>query len=334
MTNPIFLVYRYWLLAGLLLWLPIEVHAQSIPNRAPTPAEAYKLSIEVDTARGWRRGGAGTLNFSQVSLSNWAPGGQSSLSLLALGNVYVHFRGESHTFDMASNLVYGLIKAGKSKLRKNDDRLEVNARYARSFSSNWSYASQLNLKTQLTPTNDVIKTDSLLSKFFAPAYVLASLGVEYRQNEDFSLFFSPITGKFTIVNDQTLADAGAFGVKAARRDEDDLLVVGSGERMREELGAYFNARYRHPLMTNITYQTRLELFSNYFHDPQNIDVNWESLLDFKVNKFFSASVAATLIYDDDILVPLNADKQNAELTARGRRIQFKETLGIGLTYKF
>jgi hypothetical protein len=288
----------------------------------------------VDTARGWRRGGAGTLNLSQVSLSNWAAGGQSSLSLLGLGSVYVHFRGEQHSFDFASNLVYGLLKAGKSKLRKNDDRLEMNARYARNFSSNWSYATQLNLKTQLTPTNDAVKTDSLLSKFFAPAYVLTSVGFEYRKNEDFSLFLSPITGKFTIVNDQTLADAGAFGVRAARRDTDDRLLVGTGELMREELGAYFNARLRRPLMANITYQTRLELFSNYFHNPQNIDVNWESLLDFKVNKFFNASVAATLIYDDDILVPLNADKQNAELTARGRRIQFKETLGIGLTYKF
>ena len=137
-----------------------------------------------------------------------------------------------------------------------------------------------------------------------------------------------------MVGDQTLADAGSFGVKAARLGSDGLPVRGIGERLREELGAYLNARYRRPLMANITYQTRLELFSNYFHNPQNIDVNWENLIDFKINKFFGASVATTLVYDDDILVPLNVDQQNADGTARGRRIQFKETLGIGLTYKF
>lgn len=304
------------------------------PNRVPTPQEAYKISAEVDTAQGWRRGGAGTLNFSQVSLSNWAPGGQSSLSLLGLGNMYAHYRADKHAFDLAGNLVYGLLKAGKTRVRKNDDRLELNARYARSFAPKWSYATQLNLKTQLTPTTDAIRTDSLLSKFFAPAYILASVGFEYKPSEAFSLFLSPITGKFTVVSDQRLADAGAFGVKAARQGPDGRQVAGTGERLREELGAYLNARYRRALMANITYQTRLELFSNYFHNPQNIDVNWENLLDFKVNKFFSASVAATLVYDDDILVPLNAKEQNGDPLARGRRIQFKETVGIGLTYKF
>jgi len=325
-----------FLLTSLLVVLPLfGVYAQEpIANRAPVPQAAYKISGVVDTVRGWQRGGTGTLNFSQVSLSNWAAGGQSSLSLLGLGSSYAHFRGDNHTFDLAGNLVYGLLKAGKAKLRKNDDRLEVNARYARSFAQNWSYAAQLNLKTQLTPTNDVVKTDSLLSRFFAPAYILASIGFEYKPGEAFSLFLSPTTGKFTVVADQTLSDAGAFGVRAARRGTDGRVVAGTGERLREELGAYLNARYRRPVMANITYQTRLELFSNYFHNPQNIDVNWENLLDFKINKFFSASVATTLIYDDDILVPLNQDEQNSNLTARGRRIQFKETLGIGLTYKF
>ncbi|WP_071837650.1 DUF3078 domain-containing protein [Hymenobacter norwichensis] len=326
---------RYRILTGLLVGLPFAALAQEpVPNRAPTPQEAFKISAEVDTVQGWRYGGAGTLNFSQVSLSNWAPGGQSSLSLLGLGNAYAHYRADKHSFDLAGNLVYGLLKAGKAKVRKNDDRLELNARYARSFAPNWSYAAQLNLKTQLTPTNDIVKPDSLLSKFFAPAYILASLGFEYKPSESFSLFLSPATGKFTVVGDQGLADAGAFGVKAARLGPDGLPVRGTGERLREELGAYLNARYRRPLMANITYQTRLELFSNYFHNPQNVDVNWENLIDFKINKFFSASVATTLIYDDDILVPLNVDQQNADGTARGRRIQFKETLGIGLTYKF
>lgn len=327
---------RCLLLLPCLIWWSggVAMAQEPVPNRAPAPQAAYKISAEVDTARGWRRGGAGTLNFSQVSLSNWAPGGQSSLSLLGLGNIYAHYREDKHSLDLAGNLVYGLLKAGKAKVRKNDDRLELNARYARSFAPKWSYAGQLNLKTQLTPTNDIVRPDSLLSKFFAPAYILASLGFEYKPNEDFSLFLSPATGKFTVVADQALADAGAFGVREARRGADGRPIAGTGERLREELGAYLNARYRRPLMSNITYQTRLELFSNYGHNPQNIDVNWENLLDFKINRFFSASVATTLVYDDDILVPLNVDEQNGDPTARGRRIQFKETLGIGLTYKF
>ncbi|WP_157547452.1 DUF3078 domain-containing protein [Hymenobacter sp. DG25A] len=314
----------------LLMLRPVTTLAQ-VPNRAPVPAEAYKVSAEVDTMQGWHRGGAGTLNFSQVSLSNWAAGGQSSLSLLAIGNAYTHYKQGIHSFDAAADLVYGLLKPGKSRLRKNDDRLELNSRYGRQFTNVLSYAAQLNLKTQLTPTTDIEKPDSLLSRFFAPAFILASLGIEYKPTERFSLFLSPATGKFTIVSDQGLADAGAFGVRAARRGPDGLPIAGTGERLREEMGAYLNARLRQPIVENVTYQSRLELFSNYFHNPQNVDVNWENLLDFKVNKFLSANVAATLVYDDDILVPIrHTDRPDT----RGKRIQFKETLGIGLTYKF
>ncbi|MDG5726850.1 hypothetical protein, partial [Acinetobacter baumannii] len=75
-----------------------------------------------------------------------------------------------------------------------------------------------------------------------------------------------------------------------------------------ELGAYLMGRYRQTVAKNVTLSTRLELFSNYLHNPENVDVNWETLLDFKVNKFLSASLATTLIYDDDILVPLNRDE--------------------------
>ncbi|GAB3233381.1 DUF3078 domain-containing protein [Hymenobacter seoulensis] len=322
-------------LCGLLgSWLAPSALAQStVPYRPPVPQPTYKISAEVDTARGWRRGGAGTLNFSQVSLSNWSPGGQSSLSLLALGNLYLHYRGPEHTFDLSGNLVYGLLKPGKSRMRKNDDRLEVNGRYGRQFSEKFSYAAQVNLKTQLTPTKALDKPDSLLSRFFAPAFILASVGIEYKPNADFSLLLSPLTGKFTVVADQQLADAGAFGVRPAGLGPDGVPLPGTGERLREEVGAYLNARYRRQLGTNVTYATRLELFSNYFHNPQNVDVNWENLIDFKVNKFISASVTTNLVYDDDILVPIDRD-EDGTAEERGRRIQFKETLGIGLTYKF
>lgn len=327
----------FWRFA-VVLWVGVGAARQAgaqgnVPYRVPVPLPAYKISVEVDTTRGWRRGGTGTLNFSQVSMSNWAAGGQSSLSLLGLANAYLHYRGPQHTFDMSGDLVYGLLKPGKARMRKNDDRLELNARYGRQFTDKLSYTAQMNVKTQLTPTKSLEKLDSLLSRFFSPAYVLASLGIEYKPSNDFSLFLSPATGKFTIVANQTLADAGAFGVQGARRDTAGVRVRGTGERFREELGAYLNARYRRGLGQNIVYQTRLELFSNYFHNPQNIDVNWENAINFKVNKLISANITTNLVYDDDILVPIDRNEDGIP-DDRGRRIQFKEALGIGLMYKF
>jgi len=301
---------------------------QALPRRIAL--DPYKLSTEIDTARGWRRGGTSSFNFSQVSLSNWAAGGQSSLSLLGIGNAYAHFRGEKHTFAAAFDLVYGLLKAGPAKIRKSDDRLEMNVRYARQYSEKWSYATQVNVKTQLTPTKSNEIRDSLTSRFFAPAYILASAGWEYKPVDFVSVLLSPATGKFTIVNSQKLADYGAFGVQGARRTADGRLIAGTGKQFRSEVGAYVNARLAKTILPNISYQTRLELFSNYFHNPQNVDVYWTNLINCKVNKFISANVATILMYDDDIPVPIG-DGTSGE---KGRRIQFKETLGIGFTYRF
>jgi hypothetical protein len=63
------------------------------------------------------------------------------------------------------------------------------------------------------------------------------------------------------------------------------------------------------------------------NNPQNIDVDWQMLLNMKVNKWLSASINVHLIYDDDIKTTEN----NIE---RGPIVQFKEVFGIGLSYKF
>jgi hypothetical protein len=57
----------------------------------------------------------------------------------------------------------------------------------------------------------------------------------------------------------------------------------------------------------------------------------------KVNKYISASVGATFIYDDDIAVPLkstNALGVEGYNGLNGPRTQFRHTLGVGLAYKF
>ena len=86
---------------------------------------------------------------------------------------------------------------------------------------------------------------------------------------------------------------------------------------------------------NITLSSKLDLFTNYFKNPQNIDVSWDVLIGFKVNKFVSASINTTLIYDHDIPVPIYHTVNGVKTkTDSGPRTQFKEVLAIGFSYKF
>ncbi|MCK7540535.1 MAG: hypothetical protein MZV63_61405 [Marinilabiliales bacterium] len=64
-----------------------------------------------------------------------------------------------------------------------------------------------------------------------------------------------------------------------------------------------NAAYKKDeILKNVNFVTKLDLFSNYLNNPQNIDVSWEMLIVLKVNEFISATVNTHLLYDDDILI--------------------------------
>jgi hypothetical protein len=132
--------------------------------------------------------------------------------------------------------------------------------------------------------------------------------------------------------DQTLADAGAFGVTKATYDASGNRLT-PGENLRKEFGGYFRMTYRSDIMPNVNLATKLELFSNYLNKPQNIDVNAEVLLTMKVNKFITASLNMQGIYDDDINIAV--DKNNdGVIESSGPRFQFRQVLGIGFSMKF
>ena len=89
-------------------------------------------------------------------------------------------------------------------------------------------------------------------------------------------------------------------------------------------------QYTTQLAENITFMTRGDLFSNYLRNPENIDVTWETLFTFKVNEWFAATLNTLLIYDNDTALP-KVDENNVPYT--GPATQFKETLGVGLSFK-
>jgi hypothetical protein len=87
--------------------------------------------------------------------------------------------------------------------------------------------------------------------------------------------------------------------------------------------------------------TKLDLFSNYLEDPQNIDVNWEVLLSLKVNKYITASIGTQLIYDDNTQILLFKESNGVKTPVLGSdgtqktgpRTQFRQVFGIGFAYK-
>lgn len=320
-----------------VIFFSLKIYSQEVTkdDAAKIQAELDKLkATAVDTIKPWKVDGVISINGQQVSLTNWAAGGNNSISIGGLVNVFAKYKKGKVTWDNNLELGYGVIKQGDNKQWwKNDDKIQFSSKFGRQIKKSW-YATALgDFRTQFTDGYNYPNDSIYISRFMAPGYALAALGVDYKPNDHFSAFIAPVTGKFTFVNDATLAKAGAFGVdkEISYTDSTGKHITQKHKTHREEFGAYLKVQYQTKVMENITFQTVLELFSNYLHNPQNVDVNWTTLTTFKVNKFISATLATQLIYDDDIKVLRSAGDQKGTV---GPDVQFKQVLGVGFTYKF
>lgn len=267
---------------------------------------------EKDTA--WKISGETALNFSQVSLTNWAAGGQSSVSGNAFFNIGANYEKGKNIWINKLELAYGLQKQGEEDFRKTNDKIDLSTSYGYEAAKNWYYTSILSFRSQFSDGYDYPNDSVVISTFLAPAYVIGALGMEYRPNEHFSAAIMPFSGKLTIVNDDTLSAQGAFG-------------VDPGDKTRIEFGGTVQLAYKQQIVENVDLQSTLQLFSNYLENPQNIDINWETMINMKINEFLSANITTTLIYDHDIKI---TDQDGNT----GPRTQFKEVFGLGLSYKF
>lgn len=263
----------------------------------------------------------GTLgfNFANVGLSNWAAGGENSLSI---GTVYytkyIKEKGNTkwtHQIDFA----LGGAKVGEQDFRKTDDQIVLASSFAHKFRPKWAYSVVGVFRTQLfegltyeaDPNNPGDEISTKISNFMAPGYLNINVGFTYDPNDKFSAQFAPAAGKITFVMDDDLAANGDFGVTP-------------GENVRYEFGANIILATNLPIAENIDFKGSATFFTNY-ETFGNIDTNIDMLLTAKVNSWFNASAGLSLIYDDDILIDLG----NGET---GRRVQMRHVINMGLNF--
>jgi hypothetical protein len=294
--------------------------------------KSLREEVKTDSVLRWTHGGVFNFGLSQTSFSNWAAGGQNSIAGNSLFSVFANYKSPRSAWDNQLDISYGIMKQEDTeRAQKTDDKIDLVSKYGYKAGKDFYYAVLASFKTQSMPGYksplDSIKT----SDFLAPAYFLVAAGMDYKPNNKITVFMAPVTLKTTIVNSTFLADQGAYGVEPAFIDDAGILVPG--KKKRTEFGGYLRVFYKDQYFKNIDIQSKLDLFSNYLNNPGNIDVNWEVLLAFKVTKYISTTISTQLIYDDDIITNIDKDKDGV-FEESGPRIQFKEIISVGFSYKF
>ena len=271
--------------------------------------------------QGWSHKGNFGLNFGQSSYTNWAAGGQNTINGQGIFNYEIHYLQGKFKWDNTLNTALGYSYFDfKHKPIKTDDKIEFTSLAGYKATEHLNYAAELAFRSQFAPGYEYGATDTLLiSKFLAPGYISLGLGVEWVPNKYFSLYFSPITGRLTIITDPTLASR--YGINTLDANDHDTHYWG--DKVRYEFGARAVAKFQYPLAQNIDFNSKLELFSNYLWHPERVDVDWQNMLVLKVNDWLNANLATHLIYDYDIPFYENGVK------IEGSKVQFKEVLAIG-----
>lgn len=313
-----------FLLVCLLTGLPYFAHAQQGEEK------------EEDSF--WESGGEFRATFQQVGLSNWAGGGQSTI---ALGGVFSAFLSYDDTtrrrWENSLEIGYGISRIGSSedsRFTKTQDNFIYTSRYGRKLSKNLYLSGLADFRTQMAQgfrieqVNDSVQDEKLVSRFMAPGFLIASLGVTYspvrrkltdnsvdankKDGNFFALSLSPFSGKFTFVLDDQLVENDQFNT--------------AGRNVRAEAGASMTLGVRRKVLENVVFSSNLNLFAGY-EEFQNVDFNLESLLVLRVNKYIVSNISLQLIYDDDISVERNDG-------SIGPALQAQNAINVGFSYGF
>lgn len=287
------------------------------------------LAQEADTSY-WNFGAVGTAGFTNTGQTvYWQAGGINSQAISGRIDVTANYEKDKITWNNDLVLALGAIRQGTTegaKFIKNQDRIELTSKAGRAISESLSIAGLLGFRTQFIegfvfPADQPTFTPSdTVSNFLSPAYLEFGLGLDYNPTENFSIYYSPVTSKVTIVSIEEY--------RPLYIPQD----VTTGP-VRYEIGSNLRLKFKQPLAENILFATNANFFMNYLQDFPTVDVNWETLTTAKVNDWFAVSFATNLIYDKDIVFNLVDD--NGVLTGeQGPATQFQHILTIGLTYTF
>jgi len=274
---------------------------------------------QIDTTHNWTIKGENTFLINQSSFNNWAAGGINSFAGNLIFNYDFNYKKDKWIWDNKVLAAYGQTFQKETDWRKNDDRILLNSLLGHQASERWLYTFFLNFNTQFANgyKYDNNGNATLISSGFSPAYLSFGPGFAYKESDNFKINISPASARFVFVTNEDI--------------DETLYGLDSGKKSRFEFGASLDGYYKVDIMENVAFENILRLYSNYLDKPQNIDVDYTANLFMKVNKYISVNAGVQLIYDDNTKIP---QIENGIKIGDGPRLQVKQILGAGLTYKF
>lgn len=326
----------------------------------------------------WKIGGFIGFNVAQTALYQWAPGGTNSLSMLFAASAYANYKKGKLSWCTNLDLKYGMVAVGlvrdgqaEKNLQKNIDVLQLSTNVGYDITDHLYFSGKLGFLSQFSPTYDYSQTDTaggqfkryVVSRFAAPAVITLGPGFTWKPTDYFTMFFTPIEGKITVVTGQqkdTLPfDSYYTGVDPTR------FGLQAGTNYMAQLGAEIDILFQKDIVKNVNWKSHLNVFESYSNNNYNTIVpfyysaqdsmgtiniskktqfiptmTWDNDIVCKINKILSATLSTRFIYQYNAQTPVAGSNGLTEVDKFGKtvlsynKLQIFEQFGIGLAVKF
>jgi hypothetical protein len=286
--------------------------------------EAQNITLK---AQNWKLRSEASIQLNQASMTNWVKGGENNIAAGLDVTGYADYNNKA--LNVSSNSIgrmrLGLLSSGKDGIRKTIDLLETNSKLNHKAFGKFDFSGILIFRTQFAKGYNYPNDSIPVSKFLSPATLTVGFGLDYKPNKVTSINFSPLSYKGTFVSDTGMIDQTKYGIAFNRKS-------------LHEPGISFMMSHEFKPMETVTVKNRLQLFSNYANNLQNIDIDWEMIVTASLNWFTEVRFNTFLIYDDDIKT-IEYEDDKPVLGSDGQpkktaRVQFKEMLGFSLIFRF
>ena len=342
-----------------------EVNKATVQSQANAAAAAKGDLKKVDTGKKlWKLSGVTGMNAAATGLVNWAAGGNNNLNGVVFARMRLLYHKDKLAWDSNLDTEYGMLYIDQKydKVQKSNDKFDITSKLGYEFKKNWYATALVGFRTQYAlGRNYEGKGDQnpIISNGLAPAYTDISLGIDWKPNDIFSVYVSPIAGRFTTVRvtDGTnhahndLYPISEGGLEQALKEKyavwkyNDLNQKDYSMNTRCELGFSLKGTVNYTIK-DLKVLSTLGLYTPYTWDKKeigrnahnrplyrdnnrrvgNFDVDWDVALSYQFMKCLQATLSTSLRYYNGVMI----DKDGFSC----ERVQFKSVLGIGLGYSF
>lgn len=230
------------------------------------------------------------INVNQASFTpNWKGGGSNNFALGSIVNGSLNYKQGKFSWMNDLQLQYGFQKNEGQSQRKTQDLVFIDSKAGYQLSEKLNAFGAANFVSQFAPGYDYgtdgagNETQTVISRWMAPAYFIQSVGVQYQPVEYFKVRLGALALRETFVLDNALSAAGAFG-------------VDSGQTVNVNLGYQIVASFDKDLAKNLNLKMRYLSFGDYA-DFSNTNHRVDMILSARITKYINTNFTAVMLYD-------------------------------------